>query len=123
MATISSEQMAIYRQTAARFAQQDRERLAARYERASEVARRAAVLLRKQFVIDNVLLFGSLVNPSQFHWHSDIDLAVRGLPDQDYFRAVGRLQGIDPEFSIDLVRMEEAPPSLLAVIEKEGIPL
>lgn len=123
MATISSEQMAIYRQTATRLAQQDRDRLAERYEQAQRTADRAAQLLRTEFNVNQIVVFGSLVHREQFHWHSDIDLAVKGLAEANYFGAVGRLQGVDPEFSIDLIRIEDAPATLLAVIEREGIPL
>jgi predicted nucleotidyltransferase len=123
MATISAEQMALYRQTAIRLAQQDREQLVARYERAQRTADRAAQWLRDEYAVDQIVVFGSLVHREQFHSHSDIDLAVKGLPEAAYFGAVGRLQGLDPEFSIDLIRVEDAPASLLAVIESEGIPL
>jgi uncharacterized protein len=123
MATISSKQMAIYRQTATRLAQQDRKRLAVRYEQAQRTADRAAQLLRTAFNVNQIVVFGSLVQREQFHEHSDIDLAVKGLPEAAYFGAVGRLQGLDPEFPIDLIRMEDAPALLLAVIESEGISL
>lgn len=77
--------MARYQQTAVRLAQQDRKRLAARYEQARRTAGRAAQLLRTEFVVDQIILFCSLVHREQFHWHSDIDLAVKGLPEANDF--------------------------------------
>lgn len=115
--------MAIYRQTADRLAQQDQTQLDARYARAHATAAQAAVLLRARYPVTRIVLFGSLVQRSRFHRRSDIDLAVWDLPEADYYRAVGQLQAVDPEFSIDLVRVEEAPPALRIVIEQEGRPL
>jgi predicted nucleotidyltransferase len=121
MITISPEQMAIYRQAADRLAQEDEAQLDARYARANVVAEQAADFLRAHFTVVKIARFGSLVHRQRFHPRSDIDLAVWGLPAADYYRAVGQLQTIDPEFSIDLVRMEDAPPSLRALIEQEGM--
>ncbi len=36
---------------------------------------------------------------------------------------MGRLQAIDPTVPVDLVRIEEAPEMLMAVIDAEGVPL
>jgi uncharacterized protein len=121
MTTISAAQMLRYQKTATRFAQKDQEQLAARYQQAQTAARQAAALLRREFAVQQIWLFGSLVHADRFHWHSDIDLAVRGLPEVNYYRAVGRLQGIDAGFSIDLIRDEDAPPALLDLIEQEGV--
>lgn len=123
MTSISPEQMAIYRQTANRRAQKDEAQLDARYARANVVAEQAADFLRTHFTVSKIARFGSLVLRQRFHRRSDIDLAVWGLPAVDYYRAVGQLQAVDAEFSIDLVRVEDAPPSLRATIEQEGAPL
>lgn len=52
--------------------------------------------------------------------HSDLDLAVWGLDAEDYFEAVGRVQGEGAPFSVDLVRMEQAPDSLHDVVGEDG---
>lgn len=119
----SADEMAVYRATARERARQSQQRLQERFEHAKVVAGRAAMLLKGQYNVACVQLFGSLVHPQRFHHRSDIDLAVWGLPEQDYCRAVGQLQAVDAEFAIDLIRIEEASPSLRATIEEEGMPL
>jgi len=66
------------------------------------------------------VVFGSLVGGRSFSRWSDIDLAAWGLPPDDYFVAVARLQDLSPEFEIDLVTMEYCRPELLKVILREG---
>ena len=89
-------------------------------EEARQVAASAAELLRTQFGVTRVVLFGSLVHPSLFHLKSDIDLAVWGLAEEDYYRTVGILQSLNPKFSVDLVRFEDISPDFQAIILKEG---
>lgn len=92
----------------------------ARLARARKIAREAASILRKQFGVQEAALFGSTVKPVLFHSHSDVDIAVWGLDGSEYFRAVGILQSIDPEISVDLVAFESASPALQSVIRRDG---
>lgn len=94
-----------------------------RLERARLIAGRAAALLKNKFSVPRVVVFGSIATPELFHARSDIDLAVWGMDGSDYFRAVGVLQALDPEFSIDLVLFDEASPGLQKTILSEGIDL
>ncbi|MGM0576102.1 MAG: nucleotidyltransferase domain-containing protein [Myxococcota bacterium] len=66
-----------------------------------------------------VVLFGSLATGD---WGGiDIDLAVEGLPAEVYFDLLGRLLwDASPEFTVDLVRAEDAPALLLERIREEG---
>ncbi|HSJ54047.1 MAG TPA: nucleotidyltransferase domain-containing protein [Anaerolineae bacterium] len=114
------DKMETYRATARRRGAEERRRLAMRRERAWVVAHQAANLLRKEYGVDRVAVFGSLVRSELFHPRSDIDLAVWGLDEKHYYRVVGRLLALDPAFEIDLVMGEEAPVSLLSRIEGEG---
>jgi len=91
-----------------------------RRQRALAVAQRAAKLLKREFGATHVVLFGSLARGGPFDEHSDIDLAAWGIEEDRYLRAISKLLDLDPTFSVDLVRAEEAPPSLLEVIESEG---
>ncbi len=106
----------------ARAAAREKE-LEARREKAWEVARRAAALLKQEFGVTRVVLFGSLIWPRLFHPRSDVDLAVWGLDERLYFKAVACLLDLDSEIGIDLVEAEEAKPSLKAAIERDGIEL
>lgn len=94
--------------------------VSARLKQARQLARRAALVLRKQFGAKKVILFGSVIQPALFHSHSDVDLAVWGLRGREYYRAVGVLQSLDREIGIDLIAYEDASPALRAVIRHEG---
>lgn len=120
-AEISPAQMSLYRQTAQARQRAKEAALAQRKERAWETARRAAEILKGEYGATQVVVFGSLAGNLPFHERSDIDLAVWGLPERDYFRAVSRLLSIDPAIPIDLIEFENARARLQKVIEQEGV--
>ncbi|MCL7454247.1 MAG: nucleotidyltransferase domain-containing protein [Anaerolineae bacterium] len=120
---ISAQDMQTYRATAQRRWIEERRQLALRHQRAWALARETANLLRREYGVDRVILFGSLVRSELFHARSDIDLVVWGLDDGQYYRTVARLLALDPAFEIDLLMGEEIPESLRAGIEREGIEL
>jgi predicted nucleotidyltransferase len=93
------------------------------HDRAWELARTAAGLLKSGYGATRVAVFGSVAQVKLFHSGSDVDLVVWGIHPGAYFRAVGQLQALDPGISIDLVMFEEAPESLRRVILKEGVDL
>ena len=97
--------------------------LEAHRARALDVARQAALVLKTAFGARRVVLFGSLARGGKVSWRSDVDLAVWDVPADRYFVAVGRLQAIDPTVAVDVVRVEDAPPALRAVIDAEGVEL
>jgi len=68
-----------------------------------------------------VRLFGSLAR-GDVTPESDVDLAVAGMPSANYFRALADLMTLFGS-PVDLVRIEEAPPSLRERIAAEGCPL
>lgn len=119
--SLTPEQVTAYRAGAQRRARQRDQTLAARQARAWRVARQGAQLLVEQFGATRVAVFGSLLQPEKFHANSDVDLAVWGLDERVYYRAVSRLLDLDPEVSIDLVEMELAEPRLRQAIEQEGV--
>ena len=59
---------------------QERDRLVAR-------ARELAKMLKEQFGVRKIVLFGSLARTSWFTPSSDVDLAVEGLETREYWRA------------------------------------
>ncbi len=120
---ISADELERYR-ASARASEAERQRdLEAYRTRALTAARSAARMLRLDFGATRVVLFGSLARRSAISMHTDADLAAEGIPNEMYFTAVGRLQTIDPLVSIDLVRVEDAPGSLIASLESEGLDL
>ena len=116
----SSEQMAQYRASARRRAEQRRQQQLTRCHQGREVAKTAARLLKDTWSAHKVVLFGSMLTPEKVHGRSDIDLAVWGLPAADYLKALAALLDIDPGFSIDLIEAEHASQRWLEVI-KRGI--
>ena len=117
---ISSEKMAEYRQTARRRLSEIRLETEQRRANALEVARKASELLRTTYGVKQVVLFGSLSRDGVFDDHSDIDLAVEGLDEQEYYKALARLSDLDISSDIDLLMMEHTPPKVLDMILKEG---
>lgn len=95
--------------------------LAGRRIRAWRLAREAAALLKDRYGASEVLVFGSLAHGAWFSRWSDIDLAVRGIPDDRYYAAVAAVAGLSPEFKIDLIDLDDCLPSLRQVVVEEGI--
>lgn len=120
---ISPEKMSQYRATAQKRLRLAESANAERLTRARFVAEQAARLLKEQYCVERVVVFGSVAHPQRFHAHSDIDLAAWGLAEQSYYRVVGELQGLDPDFGIDLVRGEDVSEPLRHTIEQESLPL
>ena len=120
---INPEAMAVYRATARRRQQAEQEALAAREQRAWELARQAADALRQQFAVSKVVVFGSLVHPGSFTPWSDVDIAAWGLQPHETFRAIGVAMDISAEIPINLVDMGACRASIREVIEREGIPV
>lgn len=116
---LSSADLASYRKSLKR-RQQAKNSNTARISRAQEIAHRAALILKEQYGVKKVVLFGSILQPHLFHLHSDIDLVVWDLTGREYFQAVGVLQSLDQDFKIDLISFEEALPSLQKVIQRDG---
>lgn len=120
---ISPEKMAEYRKGARQREAARQVALDARFQHAWEVARQGAEILQSQFQAEKVVVFGSLVNRQRFFERSDIDLAAWGIPERLYLRALGSLLDLTTEFSIDLVRVEEAKEYMCQSIEAEGVEL
>jgi len=97
--------------------------IAGRRERALEISREAARVLRKKYGAKRVVLFGSLARRSLFAPASDIDLYTEGIPGNRFFEAEAEIEKIAKGFRVDLVEKKECTPQLLREIEAEGIDL
>jgi len=95
--------------------------LAERYQEAWQVAKRAAVILRRVYSAKKVVVFGSLIDRSRFTRWSDVDLSVWGIPDERFYAAVGAVTGLSAKFKVDLVDPADCRESLRRAIESEGI--
>ena len=123
MATsLTKAEMARYIATARQRQQLEQQQKEQRQRQGWKVARQAAALLKERFHVQQVWLFGSMLTLRRVHPHSDIDLAVKGLAPAQYLEAVVELLDLS-DFSVDLVQIEYAQPSLLETIEQQGIEL
>ena len=92
--------------------------------RAAEILGRLpepVAVLRREFGVEGVRLFGSLAT-RVFHGESDLDLLVHGLCSKQHIDAMVAVAGI-VGCTVDLVRVQEASKSLLDRVDQEGIDL
>lgn len=118
--SLTTKEIAAYRRAASLIEPKRQILIQAHRTRAWRVARKAAKILKAEFGVKKVVLFGSLLHPALFHDRSDVDLAVWGLSGRAYYRAASVLLDIEPSISVDLVAFEDTRPALQAVILKEG---
>lgn len=89
-------------------------------DEARHLADRCAQLLREQFGVRRVVLFGSAAGDAPWHSRSDLDLAVEGLRPEDHWRALSACYSLLPSgLELDLIPLESAWPELRAYIEGE----
>lgn len=94
--------------------------LEARRERARAAALECAKVLVSRFGARCVYIFGSMVK-GKLHERSDLDLAVEGVSDGEYLRALSAVTHLAPDgVAVDLVSLETAPPSLRDRVLREG---
>jgi uncharacterized protein len=120
---ITAEELAAYRAGARRRQQAEREALIAREQRAWELAREAAELLRREMHADRVFVFGSLIRPGCFTEWSDVDVAADGINPQDTLRAMEMVYALSDEIEVNLVDLNACRAALRGTIEREGRPL
>lgn len=120
---ISPEKMAEYRAGARKREAERQAALDECFQRAWEVARQGAEILKSQFQAEKVVVFGSLTDRSRFHQRSDIDLAAWGTSEKSYLKALGRVMDVTSEFMVDFVRIEEARDHIRKSIERDGVEL
>jgi predicted nucleotidyltransferase len=101
--------------------EKERSHLKHRRKKAKELAQKCGRLLRDEYEVDSVYLVGSLVSPGRFHSRSDIDLLVKGLPDEEYFTALkGCWDQLQHGFELDLIPWEDAPKRLKQEANQKG---
>jgi uncharacterized protein len=118
---ISPEQMAVYKATARRRRQAEEREQAQRQAEAWALARQAGRLLRADFQVTEVRLFGSLTQPGRFGPRSDVDLAAWGLTARNWLKAAAAVRALSSEIEINLVDVTVCSPALREAIEREGM--
>ncbi len=68
--------------------------------------------------VTKLIVFGSLVRPGYFSVISDVDIALKNLPNARYWEALLWLEKRLAFEDIDLVRIEDARPGILKFIER-----
>jgi uncharacterized protein len=76
-------------------------------------------LLTTQFHATQIILFGSLAKGT-FRQGSDIDLAVAGIPPENYFSALAAINRLSDSFSIDLKPIEDLEPHFFQRVIQTG---
>lgn len=122
-AAVTSQEMAGYRMAARRRAARHREAMEEWRQRAWKTAYQAAALLKAEYGVERVMLFGSLAREEALSSRSDVDLVAWGLDERVYYQAVSRLLDLDSSVVVDLLRAETLDSAVLEMIEAEGIRL
>ena len=119
---LSPEELAEYRQRLDQHFQ-NRKVDEALLHRAWQTVHRIADMLYKDFGATQVAVFGSLTEPDAFSKWSDIDIAVWGIPNDKYFRAVSVASDISGLFKVDLVDFESSKGLFRERIQCQLIPI
>lgn len=90
------------------------------YNVAREKAEKIAKALRDSFPNIEDFLFGSLTT-DMFELESDIDIAVKGLPEENYFKASRIAEDIAEPIPLDLIQFEFAQESMQERIVRDGV--
>jgi predicted nucleotidyltransferase len=91
-----------------------------RRQQALVVAQECMQILKDKFGATEVILCGSLAGESPWHWHSDIDIAVRGMSKDTVWDANLAIEDIVPHWlKVDLIPLEFAPKYLVERILKK----
>jgi len=93
-----------------------------RYNKAYQRLRLAVDFLYKNGAVA-VYLFGSITNPAGFTEHSDIDIAVKGIPANRRLEVEGKLEDLLDNFEYDILFLEEdgIRKEIIEKIKEEGI--
>ncbi len=90
-------------------------------QKALERLKSATALLYAEGAED-VYVFGSVVKPSEFNEHSDVDIAVQGISEDKKSSAQSGLEEIFGEIPFDLIFLEDAlRPEIRERIRREGM--
>ena len=119
---LSPEELTEYRQRLDQHLQ-NRKIDEALLQRAWQTVHRIATMLYKDFGATQVAVFGSLTEPDAFSKWSDIDIAVCGIPNDKYFRAVSVASNISGLFKVDLVDFENSKGLFRERIQRQLIPI
>ena len=82
-----------------------------------------AALLYEQFGATQVFVFGSLTEPMWFTKGSDIDIAVSGLSNDVYNKALSKIMDFDLAFKIDIINFDRSKGLFRERVKYQAIPI
>ena len=88
-----------------------------------QTAYRVATLLYEKFGATQVVVFGSLTEPTSFTKKSDIDIAVSGLSDDAYDKAWNAIWDFKSGFKIDIINFDRSKGLFRERIKYQAIPI
>lgn len=91
------------------------------YCHALQKAKQVASILKNRYCAERVILFGSLLYSEKFNAHSVIDLAVSGVPDHKFYKAVGAITLDAAPYELDLVDLDDCKRVAKTGNEAEGM--
>lgn len=112
-----------YREDLKKIIEEEKRELENRYNEFWDIAREIAFLLKEKYGAKRVWVFGSLTKKEMFNQWSDIDIAVDGIPNEVFYKAVGEATSISYDCKVDIVDILDCSLSLRESILKEGIEL
>ena len=86
-------------------------------------AEEVATLLYEQFGATQVSVFGSLTEPLWFMKESDIDIAVSGLSNDLYNKALSKIMDFDSAFKIDIINFDRSKGLFRERVKYQAIPI
>ena len=86
-------------------------------------AHEVAALLYEQFNATEVAVFGSLTEPMWFTAGSDIDIAVSGLSNDLYNKALSKIMDFDSAFKIDIINFDRSKGLFRERVKYQAIPI
>ena len=110
-----------YRASAQARLRSQRSQCEARRQRAWRLARLAAELLKTQYSVSQVAVFGSLTHHDRFTQWSDVDLAAWGLTAANWLKASAAVRALAKDIELNVVDVATCSPELLAAIERDGV--
>ncbi len=95
-----------------------------RRQQALMVAKQCTQILKDNFGATEVILCGSLAGETPWHWHSDIDLAVKGMSKDAVWDAYAAIEDIVPHWlKVDIIPLEFTPIYLVdRILHKTPMP-
>jgi predicted nucleotidyltransferase len=120
---LTPKQIQRYRDSATQHFKRENAEIESRRQQAWQSAQYATRILKEKFKATRVVAFGSLVHPAGFTRWSDVDIAAWGIDPEDTIQAIGVIAELDTAVTVNLVDVNTARPSILAVIKQDGIEL